>query len=307
MFNCIVLGDFRGAAVKDGAEGRGQSFLFQKRLQSVGLFLWLLTAVPLTIFAGYHLAGPNPRDQFGLSLIGEAIDLDSGETPSIELTLTNRSSQSIELLQLDCDFGCRVLVAPSLSNAELRPGETRTVVCPLTVERDFLLPRTREKTTVPFSVRPIVIDRDGRRLALPPYFFEQVFENRITASSDQVRLATHPVAGDAVTQSRSLLITSLGDTVIESVAIAKEENDVRPQPVLSVERRPKSVLVARLEMTSGDERMDLEQGSGVSQEERTCHLRIETRTPSTSGRVHSVEIPVFVRHRWTLSKTQEAK
>lgn len=280
-----------GKMASDGRSARAG--LSGKHRDPIVCVVVLLGVLPLTLFAGYKIAGTNPRDQFDLSMETTRIDLDADEQPTVYFTLRNRSGQAVFLRQLDADYGCRIAMRPGDTDVEIPAGTSLRFASALEVDHAFLVPRIREKTMVPVSVRPIVRDSGGNGFALPPYYFEQLFVNRVVASSDQIRLASHPDPNDAIGSVRSLILTPVGSAEITSIELAQSTHPAMPRLSLHTQRRDDAKIVIRVEVARGDTTEPIVEG------EFDTELILVTRDHSSVDSQSKISIPIHVRPSWT--------
>lgn len=284
------LHDVAGTMANDGRSTRvGVS---AKCRDSVACVLVLLVVLPLTLFAGYKIAGANPRDQFDLSMETTRIDLDAQEQPTAYFTLTNRSGQAVFLEQLDADYGCRIAMRPSQTDVKIPDGESLRFSAALEVDHAFLVPRIREKTVVPVSVRPIIHDSNRNGFALPPYYFEQLFVNRIVATSDQIRLASHPAPNDAIGSVRSLILTPVGNAEVTSIELAPPTHPAMPRLSLHTQRRDDAKIVVRVEVTPGGTTEPAVEGEFDSE------LILVTQNRRSGDSQSKISIPIHIRSSW---------
>lgn len=264
---------------------------FANRVQPLLTGCFLLVMIPLTIFTAYRLAGPNPRDQFELSLLTPQLDLDASKSPTTRFRLTNKSSMTVFLEQLDADYGCRIVLQSDGKRRGIASGEACEFESQLSVDHAFLLPRTKARIDIPVSVMPIIKDDQGNRFSLPIYYFEQTFCHRITASTDAVRLASHPQSNDAITSIRTVVLKTVGESRIESVKV--DDSSLPDTMQLSVQYEPQQDMTCVVTTT-----VHSRDAVGSSPMINAALVILTSNTGEADSNVE-IRIPIIIQPRWT--------
>jgi len=286
---------FKPAAKSDESSSKfSQKLLSSERAKTALSIVGLHLLIGLTIALSHHVSGPNPRDQFVLTLLTSKIDLDESENPTVRFRFLNRSGIDIFLKQFDADYGCRIVMQPPVADLELVDGESCDLECELQVEHDYLLPRTLAENVVPLSICPIIQDSEGNKFAVPTTFFKQVFSHRVISSADIIRLASHPAPNDLITSVRSIVLRPVGNALIESVQISDLQHETASKLLVDVKRgTDQSVIVTvSFKQTLGVDKAD-------SVDDQLASLMIKTTRNGIKDSDAEVRIPIHLRHRWT--------